>query len=553
MLEKEADLCNCPKPEELTAPWNWLLPVLFNSADNIHRLQKELVQKELSIDDIVNANDIIIPAEKAAEVIAERNFTYDPAKHAAAKAVDAGNKLDKIILEKIKELKIEFDKKYEMAAEKENITKASRSEFFGYLQDFRKLKEIFISRSLPAESIKSADFSFSEYARKLDKAQKLEKEIEQLVEEYRSMNDLPELDNFFKHLKKRARNFLFFKGELVSECIDADYFEGIQEIDKLKKEIKQVRKDFSYHVKTKNNILEEMAQLEKYSSAVNAGKNRDLSADDLKTIADIKERLGKFDSSYAVKTIYLGELFKQYKSASNKLYEEASDLLRNESNKLEKTYEQIEEDCAKLLATSDIKLYAPQAKKLNNELSELQVKFGIFGNKIGYENANSLIRENETRMNELEAQLKAELEIRETREEQDNYLRKLSAEKELKQMEIKQAEIESNREKILAESRKHQLDGKLMETKLTLRESEEKGLYLKRRLIKQHILSRPIEPPQYNNPNERDTYSLIKKNILSRPIELPKKTKPNIIANNIAPKEDNYHPAQVGEKAALAY
>lgn len=100
----------------------------------------------------------------------------------------------------------------------------------------------------------------------------------------------------------------------------------------------------------------------------------------------------------------------------------------------------------------------PRQKKINNELSELQTRFELIGNGIGYRNAKKLIQENEKRINELETKLErideqkreyaSQIEkARTKKEEQEDYLKKLAVENESKQLDLKKAEIEKEKEK----------------------------------------------------------------------------------------------------------
>jgi len=386
-----------------------VMNILAGSAKEIHCLQGELGAKEHSIDELVDADKKISPAEDAAEILSAIKFDYKPAHHAAAKARDAGKKLDNELASKIKSLEREFCKKYDLIKSAEQAHETVRQELLGCLDGFKKLNQVYDKRELPAKNVSSAKSAFNDYEIKLEKIKEIEKEIALLTEEYRSIEDSENLKKFFKHLKGASRNWIFWKGPLAKECLDADYYEGLETVKNLKDEIHEIKNKFDAPVRIKNHILEELSQLEKNSSAVDNFKKSRLSAEELKKLGDLKNNLGKYDSSQAVKTIYLGKLFGDYKNATENLRNEISDLLKAENERLEKRYEKIESECAQMPETKkEIKEYIATARKRNSELAELQAKFDAIGAEVGYENTKKLIKTNEKKIDGLEDELNAQ-------------------------------------------------------------------------------------------------------------------------------------------------
>ena len=78
-LEKEVDLGENPEKDVLLPPLDRILVTLYDSNQNVHRLQRELSnQKDLSVDYIRQTHHILSPAEEAVELLLSANFNFAP-------------------------------------------------------------------------------------------------------------------------------------------------------------------------------------------------------------------------------------------------------------------------------------------------------------------------------------------------------------------------------------------------------------------------------------------------------------------------------------------
>ena len=425
-LEDEIIIEEDPTRKKLLFPLDRIQPPLYKANPEIHKLQKDLaVQRDYSIQEIKKAHEIVSPAEKAVEFLVKTsNVSLDYVK-AAAKVTDAGDKLDKIILNEINKLEKRFNEGYKKARKwkpEYDFDKIDtvRNELRAITGRFFAFEEIYDQRSLPEKKIKSAKAAFSDYKEKLAMMSRIDSEIGSIIKEYQEISSLVHLKDFVKESKNRFRKTLF-KDTLMNRCIAADYKEGIAYIKNLEKDMNYVLANFSKRDKignVKDRIVRNTNRVLEAYRAVKGLQEVNLSLDDLQRLQSIRKNVNEDKYQQYERLIYLKKLISEYKKAAFSLETKASKLIQHEVANSCARYNLIESKSKETPGSiSEIDDYVSLVNVMNDNLNRIGLKFHVLGDGGNSKKVDALSKENKKKVEELRNIAEAYAEIQKVNEE----------------------------------------------------------------------------------------------------------------------------------------
>jgi hypothetical protein len=239
-LEDKVNL-TLPERDKLKSPLDRIMPTLYDSHEQIHKLETTLAEdRKFSTNEIISAQEIIQPSEFAVTEMIKASFTNTLYRIAGAKVADSGNKLDIILTKQIKILEREFKVEYQNIKKNNplDIISASRNKLNKFTEEFFKLNEVYIQRNLPNKDIMPTLKIFQEYKRKSEEIQIIESQIKELKDKYQQTS-IHDLLDYIKYASPLIKKGFFSDSKLIKQCKNTDYYEGLSELDSL-------RFDFDY-------------------------------------------------------------------------------------------------------------------------------------------------------------------------------------------------------------------------------------------------------------------------------------------------------------------
>ncbi len=248
-INQSVDLGN--RLENLLHPFDKILYTLFDSNEKIHNLGQTLdPNKSYQTEEVENANNILLPAEKAAALLEVKEYSDWRYRKVAAKAVNAGDKLDTIVTHTIKDTEKEFKRNYRALKRGKRATLTTLEEkritLYAITEAYQTLENIHTARGLPQTSISTVKTTFDEYKAKLDQIAEIERDIQELVSEYEN-TPVCELKQFIKHARTQISKSSFFSKEenLSERCSQVDYVEGNVKLEEIEKGLAYIQKNYN--------------------------------------------------------------------------------------------------------------------------------------------------------------------------------------------------------------------------------------------------------------------------------------------------------------------
>jgi hypothetical protein len=255
-------LLNMPDRKILLNPLDKIIPPIYDSHLEIHELQNKLSEEYIfSLDELIQANKIIQPAENAVDIMINSTYNHPSYEIAAAKITDVGNKLDNAIIRNIKNLYKEFKNKYHQIKKNvpSSILEQKRIELNNKTDIYFKIESIYNERNLPLSSISKIAENFNQYKQEANIIHSIKKEINELREKYDNIN-LDEVQQFTKYAIPLIKEGLFNNGKITIKCKKTNFYEGLDLLDSLRQELEYYSHN-SRFLKTINNKISDTNHL----------------------------------------------------------------------------------------------------------------------------------------------------------------------------------------------------------------------------------------------------------------------------------------------------
>jgi hypothetical protein len=323
VLNNEVAIGGSVTEEEFLSPLDKIIPPLFAANKEVHRLQGELsAGRDHSAEEIRQANDIIFPAEQGVKAMIRHDVNVMPYGKVAAKVTDAGDKLDKVVLNEINKLEKRFRERYKRVKKWrrsygfENINPV-RKELEEITNGFFELAEVYVQRELPEKKIRSARRIFDDYRKKIEVMGEVDEEVKNLREAYQRISSLEHLKEFLGEMRKSG---------LRKKSSRAEYKEGAAYIDDLEKEVKSVIKDFARINRRKRSIRSNIERLEAdYRELEDMAKGKRT----LKRLREIEDSVNPDKYQSKQRIIYLKGDCAEYRETAEKVLEKVSWIKKN--------------------------------------------------------------------------------------------------------------------------------------------------------------------------------------------------------------------------------
>lgn len=287
-LSDKVEIFTNPNEMHLGLPWSKILPTLYDSKDEVHNLQLELIKGVTSnVNSIKVMHELINPLEEKVEALI-KVVPVDSYNHLAAKVIDIGDRVDKALEKEIIKVGNDFDSQYKglggISFKDFEKFKEVRNGLFEKTKEYSILEDIWKSRNLPEKRISSVSEKFKFYNENLEKIKRINQDIDNVIEDYCNISSETDLKQFISTHKNKLKenhdssnnnsnnnnnNNNKSATNLIQYAINSDHLEGVYIVRNLRKELSQFRKDHEIFIEEKEKVENNLVELEKSLRVIN--------------------------------------------------------------------------------------------------------------------------------------------------------------------------------------------------------------------------------------------------------------------------------------------
>ncbi|MFH1396794.1 MAG: hypothetical protein ABIG93_05320 [archaeon] len=297
-INEEINIAVNPSSIPLPFSLEKILPLMYNSKEKVHELQSELSNnKSYSLENICEIHNFLQPLENNIHNII--NSGQESYLLLIAKVIDIGDKFDRIIENKFRELEVSFDKN-----KNSNSNKNKRlSLVFDQYITLDKISQKRDLTFLPPPKIKQ---KFDGYKKRIEEFKRVDIDIKKLIDGYQNLKTPEEIKKYVNDKSEDLKSHgITFNNNLIQRAINLQYREAISVLEDLRNDFKNTSDKAENFIAYRARISSDIRKIKAYKDKIDSLEVDKLNLFDKLIIAKNLENLDSKKYNSARRNLFL--------------------------------------------------------------------------------------------------------------------------------------------------------------------------------------------------------------------------------------------------------